>query len=170
LLGSRFYTLHPAVPLAKTVADINIDILLPIGRTRDMAIIGFGQSQMDDYLKDALAPQERTITSDAEPEKGYFYRSDQLNFARKGVPVLYARGGFDKLEGGKEAGRAAYDDYTRNHYHKPADRFDPNWDFAGVIEDVDALYAVGRRLADETTFPQWAQDSEFRASREKPSK
>jgi Zn-dependent M28 family amino/carboxypeptidase len=170
LLGSRFYTLHSAVPLAKTVADINIDILLPIGRTRDMAIIGFGQSQMDDYLKDALAPQERTITSDAEPEKGYFYRSDQLNFARKGVPVLYARGGFDKLEGGKEAGRAAYDDYTRNHYHKPADRFDPNWDFAGVIEDVDALYAVGRRLADETTFPQWAQDSEFRASREKPSK
>jgi len=170
LLGSRFYTLHPAVPLAKTVADINIDILLPIGRTRDMAIIGFGQSQMDDYLKDALAPRERTITSDAEPEKGYFYRSDQLNFARKGVPVLYARGGFDKLEGGKEAGRAAYDDYTRNHYHKPADRFDPNWDFAGVIEDVEALYAVGRRLADEATFPQWAQDSEFRASREKPSK
>ena len=170
LLGSRFYTLHPAVPLAKTVADINIDILLPIGRTRDMAIIGFGQSQMDDYLKDALAPQQRTIAPDGEPEKGYFYRSDQLNFARKGVPVLYARGAFDKLEGGKDAGRAAYDDYTRNHYHKPADHFDPAWDYAGVIEDVEALYAVGRRLADESTFPQWAPDSEFRASREKASK
>jgi Zn-dependent M28 family amino/carboxypeptidase len=131
-----------------------------------MQIIGFGQSQMDDYLKDALAPQQRTITSDTEPEKGYFYRSDQFNFAQHGVPVLYARGGFDKLDGGKDAGRTAYDDYTRNHYHKPADRFDPAWDYAGVIEDTQALYAVGKRLADETTWPQWAQDSEFRAARE----
>ena len=166
LLGSRYYTLHPSLPLAKTAADINMDILLPIGRTRDMQIIGFGQSQMDDYLKDALAPQQRTITSDTEPEKGYFYRSDQFNFAQHGVPVLYARGGFDKFDGGKDAGRAAYDDYTRNHYHKPADRFDPGWDYAGVIEDTQALYAVGKRLADEATWPQWAQDSEFRAARE----
>jgi Zn-dependent M28 family amino/carboxypeptidase len=168
LLGSRYYTLHPSVPLARTVADINMDILLPIGRTHDMQIIGFGQSQMDDYLKDALAPQNRTIASDTEPEKGYFYRSDQLNFAQHGVPVLYARGGFDKLDGGKDAGRAAYDDYTRSHYHKPADRFDPNWDYSGVVEDMQALYAVGRRLADETTWPPWAQDSEFRAARESP--
>jgi Zn-dependent M28 family amino/carboxypeptidase len=173
LLGSRYYTLHPALPLGKTVADINMDILLPIGRTHDMQIIGFGQSQMDDYLKDALVAQNRVIGSDTEPEKGYFYRSDQFNFAHHGVPVLYARGGFDKLDGGKDAGRAAYDDYTRNHYHKPADRFDPHWDFAGVVEDMQALYAVGRRLADESTFPQWSEDSEFRAARQaaaKPSK
>src|SRR5262249_27792735 len=159
-----------AVPLAKTVADINMDILLPIGRSHDMQIIGFGQSQMDDYLKDALVAQKRSIIGDSEPEKGYFYRSDQFNFASKGVPVLYARGGFDKLDGGKDAGRAAYDDYTRNHYHKPADRFDPKWDYAGVVEDVQALYTVGKRLADETTWPQWAPDSEFRAAREASAK
>ncbi len=166
MLGSQYYTLHPIVPLNKTVADINMDILLPIGRTHDMAIIGYGQSQMDDYLKTALVAQGRVIVADEEPEKGMFYRSDQLNFARQGVPVLYARGGFDKLDGGKAAGRAAYDDYTRNHYHKPADNYDPNWDFSGVIEDVNALYAVGKRLADETTFPDWAVDSEFRAARQ----
>ena len=166
LIGSRYYTLHSSLPLAKTVADINMDILLPIGRTHDMQIIGFGQSQMDELLKDALVAQQRTITTDTEPEKGYFYRSDQFNFAQHGVPVLYARGGFDKLDGGKDAGRAAYDDYTRSHYHKPADRFDPNWDYTGVVEDMQALYAVGKRLADETTWPQWAQDSEFRAARE----
>jgi len=166
LLGSRYYALHPLRPLAKTVADINMDELIPWGRTHDMAIIGFGQSQMDDYLRDALKPAGRTITADEEPEKGFFYRSDQLNFARAGVPVLFARGGFDKLDGGKAAGQAAYDDFTANRYHKTRDEYDPNWDLAGVIEDVQALYAVGRRLADESTFPQWATDSEFRAARE----
>jgi Zn-dependent M28 family amino/carboxypeptidase len=166
LLGSRYYVLHPLFPLAKTVADINMDELIPWGRTRDMAVMGLGQSQMDDYLRDALKADGRVVIGDEEPEKGMFYRSDQLNFARKGVPVLFARGGFDKLDGGKDAGRKAYDEFTHEHYHKPADRYDPHWDWSGVIEDVKALYAVGQRLADESTFPQWAQDSEFRAARE----
>ena len=166
LLGSQYYTLHPAFPLAQTIAEINMDELIPYGRTHDMAVIGFGQSQMDQYLADALKPQGRTISADEEPEKGFFYRSDQLNFARQGVPVLYARGGFDKLDGGKAAGRAAYDDFTAHRYHKPADNYDPNWDLSGVIEDVKALYAVGARLGGESTFPQWNVDSEFRAVRE----
>ena len=164
LLGSRYYSVHPVVPLVKTVADINMDAIVPIGRTHDMSVMGFGQSQMDDVLKDALAAQQRVVSPDEETEKGYFYRSDQLNFARKGVPVLYAHTGYDKLDGGKTAGHAAYDDYTHNHYHKPADEFDPHWDLSGTIEDVNALYAVGKKLADETTFPQWSPDSEFRAA------
>jgi Zn-dependent M28 family amino/carboxypeptidase len=166
LLGSRYYVLHPVRPLAKTVADINMDELIPWGRTHDMAVMGIGQSQMDDYLRDVLKPAGRAITADEEPEKGFFYRSDQLNFARAGVPVLFARDGFDRLDGGKAAGKAAYDDFTANRYHKTADNYDPTWDLSGVIEDVQALYAVGKRLADETTFPQWAADSEFRAARE----
>ena len=165
LLGSRYYSVHPVVSLARTVADINMDMLYIIGRTRDMKIIGYGQSQLDGYLDDALAPAHRHTVADGESEKGYFYRSDQLNFARKGVPVLYANAGFDKVDGGVSAGRAAIDDYTRNRYHKPADEYDPHWDLSGVIENVQALYAVGRRLADESTFPQWNPDSEFRGAR-----
>jgi len=166
LLGSQYYTLHPTFPMTRTVADINMDELIPMGRTRDMAIIGYGQSQMDQYLADALKPEGRTISGDEEPEKGFFYRSDQLNFARLGVPVLYARGGFDKRDGGETAGRAAYDDFTAHRYHKPADNYDPNWDLSGVIEDVQALYAVGKRLADESMFPQWLPGSQFGAVRE----
>ncbi|HEX4479998.1 MAG TPA: M28 family metallopeptidase [Rudaea sp.] len=166
LLGSKYYTLHPTFPMNKTVADINMDELIPWGKTKDMAVMGFGQSQMDGYLKDALATQNRVVSPDEEPENGFFYRSDQLNFARMGVPVLFARGGFTKVDGGEPAGRAAYDDFTKNRYHKPADNYDPNWDLSGVIEDVLALYAVGKRLADETTWPQWAADSEFKATRE----
>jgi Zn-dependent M28 family amino/carboxypeptidase len=167
LLGSRYYVLHPAFPLARTVVDINMDELIPWGRTHDMAVMGLGASQTDDYLRDALKEQNRVPVADEEPEKGMFYRSDQLNFAREGVPVLYARGGFDKLDGGKDAGRKAYDEFTHTHYHKPADHYDAKWDWSGVVEDVQALYAVGRRLADDPgAWPQWNADSEFRAARE----
>ena len=165
LLGSRYYSLHPLVPMTKTVADINMDALQIIGRTHDMVIVGYGQSQMDDYLKDVLVSQGRTIVADAESEKGFFYRSDQLNFARKGVPVLYANSGYDELVGGAAVGRAAIDDYTRNRYHKPADEYDPNWDLSGVVENIQALHAVGKRLVGESTFPQWNVDSEFSAIR-----
>jgi len=166
LLGSQYFAAHPTVPLDKTVADINMDMLRPIGRTHDLAIVGYGQSQMDGYLRDALAAQQRVAVAEQEPEKGLFYRSDQLNFAHRGVPVLFTQTGQDKLDGGKAAGKAASDDYYAHHYHTPADKYDPAWDFSGVVEDVQALYAVGKRLADETTWPQWAADSEFRAARD----
>jgi Zn-dependent M28 family amino/carboxypeptidase len=161
LLGSRYYVTHPAFPLDKTVADINMDALPILGPTKDIAVMGFGQSELDDYIKDAAAAEGRTIVPDETPEKGFFFRSDQLNFARLGVPVLYARSGLDLVDGGEEAGRRLYADYTANRYHKPADEYDPTWDLRGVIDDVKAFHAVGKRLADETTFPAWKPDADF---------
>jgi Zn-dependent M28 family amino/carboxypeptidase/predicted small lipoprotein YifL len=161
LLGSRYYVTHPAFPLDKTVADINMDALPILGPAKDIAVIGWGQSALDDYIKDAAAAEGRTIVPDETPEKGFFFRSDQLNFARLGVPVLYARSGLDLVDGGEEAGRKRYADYTANRYHKPADEYDPDWDLRGVIDDVKAFYAVGKRLADEATFPAWKPDADF---------
>lgn len=161
LLGSRYYVTHPAFPLDKTVADINMDALPILGPAKDIAVMGWGQSELDDYIKEAAAAEGRTIVPDETPEKGFFFRSDQLNFARLGVPVLYARSGLDLVDGGEEAGRKLYADYTANRYHKPADQYDPNWDLRGVIDDVKAFYAVGKRLADETTFPAWKPDADF---------
>jgi Zn-dependent M28 family amino/carboxypeptidase len=161
LLGSRYYATHPAFPLDKTVADINMDALPIIGPAKDIAVISFGQSDLDDDIKDAAAAENRTIVPDETPEKGFFFRSDQLNFARLGVPVLYARTGLNLVDGGEEAGRKAYADYTANRYHKPADEYDPTWDFRGVVADVQAFYAVAKKLADETTFPQWKPDADF---------
>jgi Zn-dependent M28 family amino/carboxypeptidase len=170
LLGSRYYATHPAFPLDKTVADINMDALPIIGPAKDIAVIGLGQSAIDDYIKDAAAAENRAIVPDETPEKGFFFRSDQLNFARVGVPVLYARSGLDLVDGGEEAGRKAWADYTANRYHKPADEYDPDWDFRGVIEDVSAFYAVGRKLADETTFPEWKPDADFHRPAAKAAK
>jgi Zn-dependent M28 family amino/carboxypeptidase len=161
LLGSRYYVTHPAFPLDKTVADINMDALPILGPAKDIAVMGWGQSDLDDYIKDAAAAEGRTIGPDETPEKGFFFRSDQLNFARLGVPVLYARSGLDLVNGGEESGRKLYADNTANRYHKPADEYDPDWDLRGVIGDVKAFYAVGKRLADETTFPAWKPDADF---------
>jgi Zn-dependent M28 family amino/carboxypeptidase len=170
LLGSRYYATHPAFPLDKTVADINMDALPIIGPAKDIAVIGLGQSALDGYIRDAAAGENRTIVADETPEKGFFFRSDQLNFARVGVPVLYARSGLDLVEGGEEAGRKAWADYTANRYHKPADEYDPDWDFRGILEDLSAFHAVGRKLAGETTFPEWEPDADFHRPAAKAAK
>ncbi|MCW5566903.1 MAG: M28 family peptidase [Dokdonella sp.] len=161
LLGAAYYVAHPSFPLDKTVANINLDALPVGGPTRNITVIGLGQSELDDYIEEAAAAQGRVISGDEEPEKGFFFRSDHVNFARAGVPALYAAGGLDLVDGGESAGRKAADDYTTNRYHKPGDNYDPNWDYRGVVQDLEALYAVGRRLADETTFPQWKPGADF---------
>jgi Zn-dependent M28 family amino/carboxypeptidase len=105
------------------------------------------------------------VVPDDAADKGFFFRSDQLNFARHGVPVLYARSGLNLVDGGEEAGRHAYADYTEHRYHKTGDVYDPHWDFRGVVDDVNAFYAVGRRLAADAPFPQWKADADFHRPR-----
>ena len=166
LLGSRWYAAHPVFEPAKTAAVINMDAM-PIGpRSRDMTVIGYGQSDLDALLADVLKAQDRVPTPEHEPEKGYYFRSDHFNFARIGVPALYSRGGYDLREGGLDAGLVQAQDYTANRYHKPADQFDAAWQFDGITEDVQALYEVGRRVASGEATPQWSEQSEFRAARE----
>jgi Zn-dependent M28 family amino/carboxypeptidase len=162
LLGSRYYVNHPVVPLDLTVADINTDALTVIGPSRDIAVIGYGQSQLDNYVAAAARKQQRTLTPDQLPIHGFFARSGQFNFAMAGVPVLYARSGLDLRDGGMAAGRKAYDDYIANRYHQPSDTFDPHWDLRGLVQDLRLLYMVGNQLSGETPFPQWNPGSDFR--------
>ncbi|WP_199096590.1 M28 family metallopeptidase [Dyella sp. ASV21] len=151
LLGSRYYVAHPLVPLAKTVADINLDMLPVDGPASALSVIGFGQSQLDEYLADAAKVQRRTVMPDLAPEKGYFFRSDQLSFARAGVPVLYARSA------------AARPDAVPSGGDTPAldDSFNPRWNLSGAVEDVRALFMVGSRLSVEDSYPQWKPGSDF---------
>ena len=167
LLGSLYYTQHPVFPLDKTVADINMDAMDVIGPTKNLQIIGSGQSQLEDMLKAALKKQGRYTSPDATPENGFYYRADHFSFAKAGVPALMTQTGNDKVKGGTAAGTAALADYTAHRYHTPQDNFDPNWDFSGVAEDAQALYEVGAQLANSQQWPQWNTDSEFRAKRQK---
>jgi Zn-dependent M28 family amino/carboxypeptidase len=166
LLGSAWYVAHPVFPMDHTVADINIDALAIIGPTRDMEVTGSGYSELDAYLARALAAQGRYLLPDQAPERGNYFRSDHFNFAKAGVPALYAGTGSDLVEGGTKAGQALLVDYGEHHYHQTTDTYNPDWDFRGVIQDVEALYQMGATLANETTFPAWTKDGPFRAKRQ----
>jgi len=170
LLGSKYYVAHPAVPLAQTVAAINLDAMSTYGPSKDMVVTGLGNSELDDVLKAITDKQGRVLHEEATPESGFYFRSDHFNFAKGGVPALYAEGGEDLVDGGSAAGRKATEDYTANRYHKPADQFDPNWNLKGTMQDLDTLYQVGRTLADGDTWPQWREGNPFRAVREQSRK
>ncbi len=166
LLGSKYYAAHPSVPLSKTVAVINLDDMPPIGRTHDLVAIGLGNSELDDLLQGVAERQGRVLVAESSPEKGYFFRSDHFSFAKAGVPALYAKGGTDLIEKGQAAGQAALDDYTATRYHKPADQFDANWDLRGTVEDLDAIYLVGKTLSLNRDWPNYREGNAFRAARD----
>lgn len=167
LLGSKYYVAHPTIPLNKTVAVINLDAMPVIGRARDMTVVGFGSSELEDLLKTTAEGQQRVLHAEATPEDGFYFRSDHFNFAKAGVPALYAKGGSDLIDGGVDAGRRAESDYRDNRYHKPGDQFDPAWKLEGVIQDLDALYGVGKVLAGNEQWPNWYEGNAFRAAHDK---
>jgi len=166
LLGSEYYAAQPLYPLAKTLADINMDALNVTGRTKDLVVIGLGASQLDDYARDAAKEQGRTLKPDAEPEKGFYYRSDHFNFAKVGVPALNTDEGVDFVGRPASFGIEVRERYTNERYHKPSDEVTPDWDLSGLAEDVQLLFAVGYRVAQADTYPAWSPGNEFKAIRD----
>ncbi len=166
LLGSEYYGEHPLQPLENTVAAINMDGLNTIGPVHDITVIGLGNSELDDYLEQAATAQNRVVRADPEAEKGFFYRSDHFNFAKKGVPALYTDRGMDHIEFGEEYGRRMSEEYTAERYHKPSDEWDESWDLDGAVDDLRLLFEIGYRLAGEDVWPNWREGNEFRAARD----
>jgi Zn-dependent M28 family amino/carboxypeptidase len=165
LLGATHYTNHPLYPLVNTVAEINVDGLNIWGRTEDMIVVGWGQSDLEAILEQAIAP-DRRIAPDREPEKGYYYRSDHFPFAKKGVPALYADSGVECRDRPAGWGLERRKEYVAQRYHKPQDQYDTAWDLAGAAEDMEALFRVGQLLATGERTPQWSEKSEFRRLRD----
>jgi len=166
LLGSAYYVDHPVFAPQKTVADINMDALSAPCPMKDLTITGYGQSEMDEYAEEAAKKQGRYIVKDPEPEKGYFFRSDHFNFAKVGIPALYADGRYEGFTKSKEEIKKLNDDYLLHKYHQPTDEFDPETDLSGVQFDVQLFFMVGYKLANEDYFPKWYESSEFKAARE----
>ena len=166
LLGSQYYAVTPVYPLAKTVANINMDGINQWGRTSDITVIGMGASDLDDYLRAAASEQKRTLRPDPESEKGFYYRSDHFNFAKEGVPALYIDSGVEFIGKPEGYGKQKRDEYTDRDYHAPSDEIKPDWDLAGAIEDAQLLMAVGQRVANAAKFPEWKPGNEFKAKRD----
>ncbi|MBY8336969.1 M28 family peptidase [Alteriqipengyuania sp. NZ-12B] len=166
LLGSTYYAQNPVFPLDQTVGGVNMDAFLIAGPARDVTVVGPGKSQLDEFLKAALDSDGRIATDNPNPEAGYYYRSDHFPFAKQGVPMLYLDGGEDLVEGGREAGAAVAKEYRDNRYHGPKDEFDENWDWSGVMADLQLYYRLGRMMAMSTSWPNWVEGDEFRGIRD----
>ncbi|CAA9527986.1 MAG: Peptidase M28 [uncultured Segetibacter sp.] len=171
LWGSAYYAENPVYPPAKTVANINMDGLNAFEKTKDVIIVGKGQSELEDYLQDAAQKSGRYIAPEPHPEAGGYYRSDHFNFAKAGIPALYTKYGIDVEGKGKEYGQKQHEDFNKNHYHRPSDEYNSSaWTMAGGLEDLKLLFEVGKRLSYETRMPEWKDGSEFKAIRQKSFK
>ncbi|OLC41136.1 MAG: peptidase M28 [Acidobacteria bacterium 13_1_40CM_65_14] len=166
LLGSQYYAVTPVYPLAKTVANINMDSWNVHGRTKDLTLIGFGASDLDDYARDAAGEQGRVVHGDAEPEKGFYYRSDHFNFAKQGVPALNPDAGVDYIGKPPEYAKQVRTEWNEKRYHQPTDVVLPDWDLSGTTEDLKVLFAVGYRVAQADRMPEWKPGNEFKAKRD----
>ena len=166
LLGSAYYAANPLVPLKNTVAGINIDAILPVGETKDMIVIGYGASELEDRLEAIIKPRGMYIAPDPTPEAGYFYRSDHISLAKLGVPMIYSDSGIDHIVHGKAYGEAFEKEYRENRYHKPADEYDNSWDLSGIEKTSEILFELGYGLANSQDWPNWYDTAEFKPLRD----
>ena len=166
LLGTAHYASHPVYPLDATVATLNMDGLNIWGPTSDLTVVGYGMSELDDELRVVAEGAGRTLAPDPEPEKGHYFRSDHFEFAKRGVPSLYPDAGVQDLEHGEEWARERREEYTRDHYHKPSDEYDPSWNLDGAVQDLRLMFAVGHSLATGEAWPNWREGTEFRSLRD----
>ena len=166
LLGSKAYVSKPAYPMNKTVGGINMDVLNFRGKMSDIVVVGYGGSEMEDILADVARESGRTLTPEATPEKGSYYRSDHFNFAKNGVPILYAKGGTTDREHGAEYVKQRNAAYVAERYHAPSDEIREDWDLDAAIEDLQLYYRIGHHIAFADVWPQWYEGNEFRAIRE----
>lgn len=172
LLGSEYYAANPVFPLAKTVANLDIDILQTAGAANDVVLVGKGQNTLEDDMSRVAATQNRTVTPESLPERGLFYRADHFSFAKRGVPVLLLMGiagAADIRNGGRAAGQAWIDDYTGNCYHQACDAWSEDWNMAGPKQDIDLIGTIGQNLANSDVWPEWKTGSEFKDQRDKTS-
>ncbi|UOV00612.1 M28 family metallopeptidase [Pseudoxanthomonas mexicana] len=167
LQGATFYAANPLMPLAKTAAVLNIEMLSPDGPTRDIASWGKGRVSLENDLKRVAEAHGRTYSPDPNLEAGFFYRADHFAFARAGVPAITVGAGLDRIDGGVASGKALRDAYFARCYHQPCDAWTASWDARGQAQDVALLYALGREIADSDAWPHWLNGSEFKAVRER---
>jgi Zn-dependent M28 family amino/carboxypeptidase len=168
LLGSAHYVDHPVLALRDTVGVLNLDTMRIGGPTRDVMVFGYGNSELEEYLGEAALLQGRVVHPDPNPEQGFYYRSDQYNFAKSGIPALYAGGGVDDSARGPVWGQAQLDDYRAHRYHQPGDTYSADWDVRGTLDDLRLYYEIGNRLARTRRFPRWYPDSEFHGRHRHP--
>jgi Zn-dependent M28 family amino/carboxypeptidase len=166
LLGSKQYAEDPAFAMNKTVAGINIDAMTTAGATDDIVVVGYGNSQIDDYLMAVSTEQNRVVVPEPTPEKGFFYRSDHFNLAKQGVPMLYAKAGIQVRGKPEGYGQAERERWIAERYHKAGDEVHPEWHNGGIMQDLYSFFRIGLSISNSNDWPSWSEGNEFKAIRE----
>ncbi len=167
LLGSAYLAAHPPVPAGRIAANINYDGGNVHGRTSDLTEIGLGKSSLDAVVEALAARQGRKLVGDQFPDRGFFYRSDQLSFAKIGVPAIHPEAGVEFIGRPAGWGKQQAEEYELHRYHQPSDQFDPQWNYDGMIEDTQLGFYAGLVVADTLKMPTWNPGDEFEAARKK---
>jgi Zn-dependent M28 family amino/carboxypeptidase len=167
LLGSEYLAKHPPVPAGKIAANINIDGVAIFGRTKDLTVIGYGKSSLDPIIVSLAKMQGRVIKPDQFPDRGFFYRSDQFNLAKVGVPAAYFDGGTEVIGKPPGWGKEKIEEWEDKDYHQPSDELTSDWDLSGAVEDVRLDFWLGVKVADANRMPEWNKGDEFEAARKK---
>ena len=170
LLGSAHYANDPAIPMNKTVGGLNMDSMHVYGPTNDVVVVGYGSSELEDVLRKKATSQERVVKPEEHPERGSYYRSDHFNFAKKGVPMLYAESGSDHRELGPDYIKIKGAEYLKDRYHTVRDEIDEDWDLRGLALDIEMYFGIGLDVADGEEWPEWYEGNEFRLIREQSLK
>ncbi|MGB5999375.1 MAG: M28 family peptidase [Thermoanaerobaculia bacterium] len=165
LLGSEYFARNPTVPPGKIAANVNVDGANIWGRATDLAYIGYGKSSLDRVVETAAAQQGRLVKGEQFPDRGSFYRSDQFNFAKIGVPAIYLDTGADFVDRPEGWAKEQIEAWEKTHYHQPNDEFDDSWNFDGVIDDTRLAFAAGLAIANADEMPSWKPGDEFEAAR-----
>jgi Zn-dependent M28 family amino/carboxypeptidase len=165
LLGSQYYGEHPTFAPGLVAADINFDSGNIWGETSDVTYIGMGKSSLDAVVKEGVDYQHRVLKGDDFPDRGHFYRSDQFNLARIGVPAIYLNPGVDVIGKPEGWGRAQQEEYTAKRYHQPSDEYDESWNLDGLAQDARLGFLCGVTIANADQMPTWNPGDEFEAAR-----
>lgn len=165
LLGSRYYAENPIIGLDKTVANLNMDSLNVLGKVKEVSVRGLGKSELDTYLANAAEKQNRVTVQGDNPSAGYYYRSDHFNFAKVGVPAMYAGGGRTPVDDATAKYRKKMSLIVRGCYHQPCDEYRKSWDLSGAQQDVQLYFDVGYNVANAENWPQWSSSSEFQRAK-----
>ena len=166
LLGSAYFAEYPPIDLSQVVAGYNFDAMHPRGKVKDVVVVGYGASELEDILEGKLQKYNKYLVPDPEPEKGFFYRSDHISLSKKGVPMLYADAGIDQVEGGIEAGEQSSLNYVTNDYHQASDEYTSDWDLSGIAEYLSITAEMVLDLANSEDWPEWYEGNEFKSIRE----
>lgn len=165
ILGSTYFTESGVIHPAHMVANINFELGNVWGRTRDVIIYGKGKSELDDWLTAAAAAQGRTTRGEQDVKAGWFYRSDQISFARVGVPAIWFKSGIDFIGREPGWGEQVYADWIATKYHTPDDEVEDSWNLDGLVEDTRLAFRLAAAVATADDPPTWYPGDEFEAAR-----